>query len=451
MHTNTLEETELTDTTNEPQAENSEPTSTTQPELPEPETTALVTTEPDIIEGEFVEIDPPEASENHIPPKQKPYWLLIPLTICLCLSIPGVSLLLPVLSPSATITIIPAERTLTTTAAIQVSGRQLPPLTLMQSMSAPATGKRHRDAARAHGTITFYNGLLASQTIAGGTVLTGSDGVQVITDQPAIIPAANPPFEGQVTVTAHAVVPGQQGNIPAYDINQACCASSVLAKNTSAFTGGAAARDFLAVRRTDINTTVTSLLLTLSQSENAALQAQLHPGEALITLSCTPTVLSNQKIGDAAKQVTVTVSETCGGIAYAAHEVYAGAMQVLTSQAGSSLGANYALLGDLQVSIIHATIINRQGRANLVVQVTGTWVYQITPAIQQDLLHLIAGKTKQQAGAMLLQFPGIAGAQITLRGGNQTLPLDSKAIRILVQYNPDQIQMHVSVLIPGEG
>ena len=433
MHTNTLEETELTDTTNEPQAENSEPTSTTQPELPEPETTALVTTEPDIIEGEFVEIDPPEASENHIPPKQKPYWLLIPLTICLCLSIPGVSLLLPVLSPSATITIIPAERTLTTTAAIQVPGRQLPPLTLMQSMSASATGKRHRDAARAHGTITFYNGLLTSQTIAAGTVLTGSNGTQVATDQPAVIPAANPPLEGQVTISAHALSAGAGGNIQAFDINQACCATSVVAKNTQAFTGGASARDFLAVRRTDINTVVTSLLLTLSRSENAALQAQLHPGEALAVSTCTPHIASDHKPGDEANQVTVTVSETCGGIAYAPREVYTDAMQLLTAQAATTLGANYTLLGDIQITIVQATATDhRQGSVEMDVQVTGTWVYQITPDMQQHLLRLIAGKTIQQAGAMLLQIPGIAGAQVSMKGGNRMLPEDPRSIHIIV-------------------
>ncbi len=436
MHTNTLEETELTDTTNEPQAEISEPTSTTQPELPEPETTALVTTEPDIIEGEFVEIDPQEASENHIPPKQKPYWLLIPLTICLCLSIPGVSFLLPLLSPSATITIIPAERTLTATAAIQVSGRALLPLTLMQSTTAPATGKHHQPASRAAGTITFYNGLLTSQTIAARTIFTGKDGVQIITDQAAHIPAGNPPSYGQVTVSAHAVLTGQQGNIPAYDINAACCATSVVAKNTRGFTGGASARDFFVVAREDINTAVTSLLLALSRSEDAALQAQLHPGEVLITSSCTSIVSSDRKIGDAAKHVTVTVSETCGGFAYAAQQVYADAVQLLTAQAATTLGAEYALLGDIQISIVHATTINRsQGRATIVVQVTGTWVYQITPYMQQHLLRLIAGKTTQQAGAMLLQFPGIAGAQISMismKGRNRTLPEDPRSIHIII-------------------
>jgi hypothetical protein len=435
MHANTLEETELTDTTSEPQAEISEPTSTTQPGLPEPETTALVPTEPDIIEGEFVETDPPETSENHIPPRQKPYWLLIPLTICLCLSIPGVSLLLLLLSPSATITIIPAEHTLTATAAIRVQGRALLSLTLMQSLSAPATGKRHRDAARAHGTITFYNGLLSSQTIAAGTIFTGKDGVQIITDQAARIPAGNPPSYGQVSVSAHAVLAGESGNIPSYDINAACCATSVVAKNTRGFTGGASARDFFVVAGEDINTTVTSLLLVLSRSENAALQAQLHPGEALAVSACTPVVSSDRKPGDAAKHVTVTVSETCGGISYAAREVYADAVQLLTAQAATTLGAGYSLLGDIQITIVQATATDhRQGSVEMVVQVTGTWVYQITPDMQQHLLRLIAGKTIQQAGAMLVQFPGIAGAQISMQGGNRTLPQDPRGIHIIIVY-----------------
>jgi hypothetical protein len=53
---------------------------------------------------------------------------------------------------------------------------------------------------------------------------------------------------------------------------------------------------------------------------------------------------------------------------------------------------------------------------------------------------LIAGKTNQQAKMLLLQSPGIAGAQIIVKGGNQTLPQDAKAIRILVLYNLDQME-----------
>src|SRR6266516_2131646 len=109
---------------------------------------------------------PPEPFDAHTPPKQKPYWLLIPFTILFCLLFLAASSLFPLLTPSATVTIIPVERNIALTAAIQVQGSELPLLTLMQSTSIPATGKRHQSARHAGGTITFYNGSFSSQTIA---------------------------------------------------------------------------------------------------------------------------------------------------------------------------------------------------------------------------------------------------------------------------------------------
>src|SRR5713101_208582 len=108
----TLEEAELTNDTNEqePQPEISELTPPPPLAPPEPETTAVVPAEPDVIEGEVIEIELPVTSEDHIPPTQKPYWLLIPLTIFLCLVFLAVSLLLPVLTPSATIPLFRLRR-----------------------------------------------------------------------------------------------------------------------------------------------------------------------------------------------------------------------------------------------------------------------------------------------------------------------------------------------------
>lgn len=134
-NTGTLEEKELTE--NEPQQDTQEPA---QPETQEQEVTALVPMEPDVIEGEVVEIEPPA---DHTSPKQKPYWLVIPLTILLCLSFLGVSLLLPLFSQSAIVTLVPVEQSLSAITAIQVRGRSLAPLTLSQSTSISATGKRH--------------------------------------------------------------------------------------------------------------------------------------------------------------------------------------------------------------------------------------------------------------------------------------------------------------------
>jgi hypothetical protein len=151
MQLNALEEAGLTENTNDQQPQTSE----TPAPQPEQETTALASVEPEVIEGEVIDITPPETSEHHTPPKQIPYWLFIPFTILCCLLFVAAPVLLPLLSPSATITLIPVERTITLTTAMKVQGRELPPLTLMQSTSIQATGNRHQPARQATGTITF--------------------------------------------------------------------------------------------------------------------------------------------------------------------------------------------------------------------------------------------------------------------------------------------------------
>jgi hypothetical protein len=429
MHTSAREEAILLEHSNEPeplepQPETSEPTTSPEPEAGEPETqkqenTTLVPTEPEVIEGEVVELEPqvhPEASPF---PQQKPYWLLIPFAIVLCLLFLAGSYVLPLLTPTATVTILPVERTFTTT-AIRVHGRLLPTLTISQSQTVLATGKRHQDATQAQGEITFYNGLLTWQTIPAGTTVTGQDGVAISTDQAARIPPATnttPPTFGQVTVAAHAVQPGAQGNIPPYDINGSCCTASILVKNTTAFTGGQNKRDATVVTRQDINTAVTLLLTTLSQVENAALQAQLHPGEALLPASCTPHVSTDHKAGDEAKHVSVSVSVTCSGMAYAAHEVDQDAMQMATTASVNHFGTGYIPLGDTHVTSTRATITHQaQGIATVTVKIEATVVYHITPVEKEQMRNLIAGKTPKLAQALLLHLPGVAGAAITITG-----------------------------------
>jgi len=433
MHTSALEQAALTQDRSENTAEL--PASPPQSETQEHEVTALVPTEPDVIEGEVIEIDSPDEEEEYTSPKQKPYWLFIPFTIFLCLVFVAGSLLLPVLTPSATITLIPVEKHVTFTTTIQVQGRSLPALTLSQSISVSATGKRHQNAARAYGTITFYNGLLSRQTIAAGTILTGADKVQIITDQAASIPPASnttPPTFGQATVKAHAVQPGAKGNISPYDINGSCCGASILVKNTTAFTGGQNAREYPVITGRDIENAATSLKTSLQKSEQGAFNAQLTEGEALIPPPCTQTTTANHRIGEETKEVTITVSETCEGFAYDAHTLHLLATQIITHQ---STQTGYTILGDVTASVIHASITDQaRGIATLTVKLDATSIYQITPGEKQQLVNMIAGKSKSSALHTLLSLPGIQGASIRCTGGD-ILPHDPNHITISILYN----------------
>jgi len=355
-------------------------------------------------------------------------------TICVLISILLLMLfIVPTLFiPTATVTITPKTATVSTSATIHLHGRVLPALTLSQSQSVPATGKRHQTATEAQGRITFFNGLYISQAVASGTILTGAHGVQVITDQPAVIPAANPPGLGQTTIRAHATRAGAQGNIPAGDINQPCCLTAVKAVNTTGFSGGQNARDYLVVTKAGIDQAVAPLTASLEKSERAALEAQLNPGEALLTPPCKPIVSSDHKPGEEATDVHVSVSKTCSSVAYdAPHQVYANATQLIHDEAMKRLGTGYQLMGDVAIHLLHVTIVDTmRGIATIAVKCEAIYVYQLSPGEKQHLLHLVAGKAKQQALQTLLSLPGIQGVRIS--GNAATLPTDPGRITIVV-------------------
>lgn len=357
--------------------------------------------------------------------------------------------LLLLLNPTATITLVPVVRDLSLTTNMlaiepgtptrgQIPARRLTPLTLTQTKTAPATGKGHQDAEAAMGTITFYNGLFASQTVAAGTTLTGSDGIQVSTDQLAVIPAAlatTPPTYGQVTVSAHALEPGPQGNISVRDINQVCCLPSVLVQNTVAFQGGQNERDYTVVTWEDINHGVANLIPALRQSEHAAFAAQLRAHEALAAPPCTRSVTADHHAGAEAAAVTITVSEKCTAIAYDAAALGKQATQALTRELAQRGGPHYRLVGAVQASVLHVRIIDQRWEvAGLTVQIKGTSVYQFSQQQLQRIKQLVAGKTPSQATRMLMALPGVQRATIAGIDTNRSLPKDYSHIQVRMWY-----------------
>jgi hypothetical protein len=327
--------------------------------------------------------------------------------------------------PIATVTIIPKSQTVTMTGTLQL-GRVLQPLTISQSQTVSTTGKGHQDAKAASGFITFYNGQFQSVTIAAGTILTGASGTQVVTDQDATIQAANPPIFGQVTVSAHVINPGIRGNIPAYDINQACCAASVLAKNTQPFTGGQDERDFQTVTKQDISSVVTPLKTAVAQSVNGAFQGQLKPDEALTTPQCTPSVFSNHKIGDEAASVQASVSETCKVIAYSQQSLQTAASQVMHATL-VYLRTPYQLIGPIQTTVRSVSMQN--GKPILTATIHGVWVYQVN---EGHIKTLVVGKHKLTAIQLLLRLPGVQRVSIDGISDNSLLPDDLSFIHVLI-------------------
>jgi hypothetical protein len=210
----------------------------------------------------------------------------------------------------------PTERTVSFT--LSVPGFHLAPASKIFKTTVMATGKGHRAATTATGMITFYNGLPYTQIIPVGTKLTGADGVSVLTDEQAVIPPAaqtTPPTYGHTDVTAHSLMAGESGNIPAGDINMACCVTSVIVQNPYAFRGGKNARDFTYLSAQDIKNTSSSLLPTL-QSQTLS----LLPTPQLTPL-CSTATASSPSVGKETKTAKVTIVEICKADSYSVTSV----------------------------------------------------------------------------------------------------------------------------------
>jgi hypothetical protein len=415
-----------------------------EPEPPTVESTLADTC--DEQETQTASLEQETTEEPALPPlPRKPRRRALPFVVgVLCVLVLGllsVATFLLILEPSATVTIIPASAQLTMTRTItvisahanvaqqQIPGRPLATITLSQAKTVSVTGIGLQRAQAAHGLVTFYNALPAPQTIPTGELLTGRAGVEVVTDEDAVIPAGTLATNGQVTVPAQAVNVGPGGNIAAGDMYGKCCRDNVFVSN-GPFHGGQDARSYQMVAPQDINGATSGLKASLDQGVQAALSQQVQSNETLLTpVPCTSSVTPDHKVGEEASQVQVTVSETCTGEVYDTGALHDLLIQKTAQQAIKQLGTGYGLIGNLQTSITKAMVNTRQGTATLQVKISSTWVYQFSQTRQDQMKLKIRGKSKDEAIVLLLHMPGAQTVSISTKNGS-TIPTDIQSIHL---------------------
>ena len=364
--------------------------------------------------------------------------------------------LVPGITPSATVTITPASRDLKNTYQLfgvtgtpdpsqrQVQARQLSSTSAAQSKTVNATGVRQTSGTQATGTITFYNGAFKDQQVNAGTTFNLAGGVRIVTDRAVDIPKASAPpnsRSGVASVSAHATSVGPAGNIAALAISGPCCStdSSIFAKNLTAFSGGQNPQNFTVVQQSDIDRAAKPLESTLTPETQNSVKGQIHSNEQLVNpLQCTPKVTSDHNVGDRATNVTVTVKVTCSGEVYDQQAAQMIASNLLKQQAARDPGPGYALVGNLITKVTQVMVTDpKKGTLLLQVKAEGIWVFQFSDAQKRALANMLAGKSKQDAQALLVKQPGVAKADIVVSGGDgNTLPADPSQISIVVQSVP---------------
>ncbi|SRR6266487_1226968 len=361
-------------------------------------------------------------------------------------SLGPVTAFLPGVTPTASVTLTPAQHSLHAMIPItavtgmpdptryQVSARLLSVKSITFTQTVPATGRGHTQAQRAQGTLTFYNAAPYVQTVAAGTVLTGAAGVQLVTDQAAFLPAADLPAVGMATVAAQAVQVGPQGNIAPLDLNGLCCVAGVSVKNTDAFTRGQNARDYAVVVQQDVDAITGPQSATLTQQAQASLQGEVRPNEQLTSpAQCHPNVSTDHPVGSEGTHVTISLTVTCQAEVYDQQAVQQVASTILSEQARKTLGVGYSVQGTIKTTVVQAaTTEQAHGILSLLVTAQGSWSYQLGSAEISRLSRRIAGLPRQQAVRLLKQERHIQAVSITETCNATSMPSDPAHIQVMV-------------------
>ena len=367
------------------------------------------------------------------------YWpiavlLFFPLQACISLTL-----------PTATITLTPDQTILNNhyvftgiqgapdPAERQIAIRQITATVPAQARTSQATGHGQTPGSAAQGSLTFFNGTSAEQTIPKGSSITFKD-LTILTDADAHLPPGNPPAPMPSTsVPAHLAQIGSSGNLPAKAFSQTCCKSNAIYVQNNAFSGGKDPQSFSLVTQQDIDQAMSPLIQPLKEQAQQALQTQIHTGEQLTSEpQCFTPSSSNVAVGAQATTVTVFVSARCTGLVYDQQGALTLGENLLKQEVSKQLSTIYTLTDQL-ASTVAATTIKKQGQFFVTVAVSGTWRAHLNQSLEQALTKQIAGKTSKAAQSLLLASGAIKQARIQLfPQGQDTLPTDIHAIKMIV-------------------
>lgn len=321
----------------------------------------------------------------------------------------------------------------------QIGGARLLSATLTQTMTQTATGKGHAQATSASGIVEMIaHFAYGYATEYAGTVLTGDDGITIVSDQTA---TAYLDAGGIAYFHAHVATPGAHGNIPAYAFHTIDHGGTYISTefyNVTPFTGGQDAGPFTFVKPNDVHLGEQTITTGTTLATRAALTAKRSASEQWATTPfCTQHATADATPGKRVESFHVTATVSCTGEVYDTQRAKTAAIQQLTARADNELGENYQLSGEIATTITSIQVAEKQhGTLNISLFAQGTWVYHFTNAQKQHLVQLISGKGIADAQKLLLQQDHIEHATITLMHSFwfwNTIPTDVAKITFTIQ------------------
>src|SRR5207302_11483641 len=125
--------------------------------------------------------------------------------------------------------------------------------------------------------------------------------------------------------------------------------------------------------------------------------------------------------------VTVSITKTCSAASYNKDDF----MKQVQKQLQNFVGRNYSPVGDPQVTINSISV--KENSVKISALVNGTMIYHFRKADMDTFKRLVAGKTKEQVGQIILKWHDLQLVGIQLQFSQESLPSDPNKITVRVK------------------
>lgn len=288
---------------------------------------------------------------------------------------------------------------------------------------------------KATGAVTLYSAA-AGRSFTAGSTISSPEGLKFTLDREAGVASASDFLSpATVTVKVTAADIGDKYNLPAgtrFTIGS-LSASSYLAKNDSAFSGGNS-HEATVVTAGDQNRLLATLSAELTQKAQGDLNAKLDSGQTLLPNAMTWVVAKKKFSKDVdaeADTLNLDLMIDYKGVVVSKDEL----VERFAQEFATDIPSGFYLETATAEVEIKSTKIDKNDKAVLQVRLRGKVLPEVN---QQYLMGLISGKSLSAASEALTKLPGIAALEIESRPR-----LAEKLFQIALPWRQENIRLEL--------
>lgn len=268
--------------------------------------------------------------------------------------------LVALIAPQATVTLVPETSAINADLTYGVAGTgagydvAIDPVpittTLSYSATIPTTGTRSEPDGTASGAVLFTNPSTTELTVPAGTVVTGPDGTSFSTTEDVAVPAADP--FGSLTMGSAAVgivagAAGPAGNVEAGILNGQL-ESGLFYSNRDATAGGTL-KEIPVVAEADVETLRAQAAQDFAERAQEQIQNEIPAGYRALAGSGEtdePGFAFSHEVGEDTAELRIESTMRVSALAYDPNALHEMAREELSKRLSGSLPADTVLLAD---------------------------------------------------------------------------------------------------------